>query len=72
MVLMEVFVAACKWNLFLVIFSLSPPAGMALVFLEGVPILSDVYEKVKTFKMIKKRKLRGISNTPFGLKRFLA
>ena len=45
---------------------------MALVFLEGVPTLSNVYEKVKTFKMIKKGKLRGIADTAFGLKRFLA
>ena len=44
---------------------------MALVFLEGVPTLSDVYDKVKTFKMIKKRKLRAIVDTPFRLKRSL-
>ena len=43
---------------------------MALVFLEGVPTLSNAYEKVKTLKMIKKRKLREIADTPFGLKRF--
>ena len=45
---------------------------MALVFLEGVPTLSNVYEKVKTFKMIKKRKLKGIADTSFGLKRFFS
>ena len=45
---------------------------MAPVLLEDVPTLSNVYEKVKTFKMVKKRKLRGIANTPFGLKRFSA
>ena len=42
---------------------------MALVFLEGLPTLSSIYEKVKIFKMMKKRKLRGIADTPFGLKR---
>ena len=45
---------------------------MALAFLEDLPILSNVYEKVKIFKMIKKRKLRGIADTPFGLKRFFS
>ena len=45
---------------------------MALVSLEGVHTLSNVYEKVKTFKMIKKRKLRGTADTPFGLKRFFS
>ena len=68
MVLMEVFVVSCKWNLFLVVVNSN---GTSLS-LEGVPTLSNVYEKVKTFKMIKKRKLRGIADTPFGLKRFLA
>ena len=52
-------------NLFLVVVS---SKGTSL--LEGVPTLSNVHEKVKTFKMIKKRMLRGIADTPFGLKRF--
>ena len=68
MVLMEVFVVSCKWNLFLVVLNSN---GISLS-LEGVPTLSNVYEKVKTFKMIKKRKLRGIADTPFGLKRFFS
>ena len=68
MVLMEVFVVSCKWNLFLVVVNSN---GISLS-LEGVPTLSNAYEKVKTFKMIKKRKLRRIADTPFGLKRFLA
>ena len=45
---------------------------MALVFLEGVLTLSNVYEKVKTFKMMKKRKLRGIEDILFSLKRFFS
>ena len=45
---------------------------MALVFLEYLPVLSNIYEKVKIFKMMKQRKLRGSKDTPFGLKRFLS
>ena len=39
---------------------------MAPVFLEGLPVLSNVYEKVKIFKIIKQRKLRENVDVPFG------
>ena len=45
---------------------------MALVFLEGLPTLSNVYEKVKICKITKERKLRGFVDAPFALKRFFS
>ena len=70
MVLMEVFVVSCKWNFSLGIFHSSWEVRMALAFLEGLPALSNLYGKVKIFKIIKQRKLKGIVDVPFGLKRF--
>ena len=45
---------------------------MALVFLESLLTLSNVYEKVKIVKMSKQKKLRGIADTSLGLKRFFS
>ena len=45
---------------------------MALVLLEGLLTLINIYEKVKIFKIIEERKLRGIVDAPFGLKRFFS
>ena len=55
MFLMEFFVVSFKRNLFL---KLLWQIRVELVFLEGLRTLSNVYEKVKIFKVIKKRKLR--------------
>ena len=55
MFLMEFFVVSFKRNLFL---KLLWEIRVELVFLEGLRTLSNVYEKVKIFKVIKKRKLR--------------
>ena len=41
-------------------------------FLEGLPTLSNVYEKVKIFKIIESRKPRGNTNDLFGVKRFFS
>ena len=41
-------------------------------FLEGLLTLSNVYEKVKIFKIIESRKPRGNTNDLFGLKRFFS
>ena len=48
MVLMEGFVVSFKWNLFL---KLLWKLRMELVFLEGLPALSNVFETVKFFKL---------------------
>ena len=49
MVLIKFFVVFFNRNLFL---ELLRQVEMALVFLEGLPTLSNVYEKVKIFKII--------------------
>ena len=49
MVLMKFFVVFFNWNLFL---EMLQQVEMALTFLEGLLTLSNVYEKVKTFKII--------------------
>ena len=41
-------------------------------FLEGLPTLSNVYEKVKIFKIIESRKPRGNTSDLFGVKRFFS
>ena len=46
--------------------------GTTVVFLEGLLTLSNVYEKVKIFEIIKSRKPRGNKDDPFGLKRFFS
>ena len=43
-----------------------------MVFLGGLPTLSNIYEKVKCLKMMKQRKLREIAGTPFGVNRFFS
>ena len=45
---------------------------MALVFLEALPTLSNVYEKVKIFTIIELKKLRRIADALFGLQRFFS
>ena len=44
--------------------------GTTVVFLEAVPTLSNIYEKVKIFEVIEPRKPRGNTSNPFGLTRF--
>ena len=44
--------------------------GAAIVFLEFLLILSNVYEKVKIFKIIESRKPRRNTDNLLGLKRF--
>ena len=44
--------------------------GTAVVFLEGLLTLSNVYEKVKIFEIIESRRPRENKDDPFGLKRF--
>ena len=44
--------------------------GTALVFLEGLLTLGNVYEKVKIFEIIELRKIRGNVDEPFNLKKF--
>ena len=63
---MEFFVASFKWNLF---FELPSGNGTTVVFLEGLLTLINAHEKVKIFKIIESRKLRGNVDDPFGLKR---
>ena len=46
--------------------------GTTVVFLEGLPTLSNVYEKVKVFEIIESSKPRGNTDDPFGLKRFFS
>ena len=46
--------------------------GTAVVFLEGLLTLSNVYEKVKIFEIIESRKPRGNTDDLFGLKRFFS
>ena len=43
--------------------------GTTVVFLEGPLTLSNVYEKVKIFEIIKLRKPRENKDDPSGLKR---
>ena len=42
--------------------------GATVVFLEGLPTLSNGYEKVKIFEIIESRKPMGNTDNPFGLK----
>ena len=53
------------------IFSLSCRGKYEWYFLECLLTLSNVYEKVKTFEIIKSRKPRGNTGNSFGLKMFL-
>ena len=46
--------------------------GTAVVFLEGLLILSNVYEKVKIFEIIDSRKAGANTENPFGLKRLFS
>ena len=46
--------------------------GITVVFLKGFLTLSNVYEKVKFFKIIESRKTTGSTDNPFGLKRFFS
>ena len=46
--------------------------GSTVVFLEDLPTLSNVYEKVKIFEIIESTKPRGNTDDPFGLKRFFS
>ena len=46
--------------------------GTTVVFLESLPTLSNVYEKVKIFEIIEFRHLRGKTDNPFGLKRLFS
>ena len=46
--------------------------GTTAVFLEGLLILSNVYEKVKIFEIIDSRKAGGNTENPFGLKRLFS
>ena len=45
--------------------------GATVVFLEGLLTLSNVFEKVKIFEIIKLQRLRGNVDDAFGLKVFL-
>ena len=45
--------------------------GATVVFLEGLLTLSNVFEKVKIFEIIKSQRLRGNVDDAFGLKVFL-
>ena len=45
--------------------------GATVVFLEGLLALSNVFEKVKIFEIIKSQRLRGNVDDTFGLKVFL-
>ena len=70
MVLMEFFVVSFKWNLF---FELPVSEYVTTaVFVEGLLTLSNEYEKVKIYEIIKSRKPRGNVGDPFGLKRFFS
>ena len=42
--------------------------GTTVIFLEGLPTLSNVYEKVKIFEITESRKPVGNTDNPFGLK----
>ena len=42
--------------------------GTTVIFLEGLPTLSNVYEKVKIFETTESRKPKGNTGNPFGLK----
>ena len=44
--------------------------GATVAFLEGLLTLSNIYEKVKIFEIIKSRKPRGDADDPFDLKMF--
>ena len=46
--------------------------GTIVVFPEGLLTLSNVYEKVKIFKIINSRKPRGKTDDSFDLKRFFS
>ena len=73
-VLMDVFVVSFKLNFFLGISSSLWKVRMTLAFLEGLSVLSNIYiyKKVKIFKIIKQKKLRGIADLPFGPMSFLS
>ena len=46
--------------------------GTTAIFLEGLPTLSNVYEKVKIFETTESRKPKGNTGNPFGLKSFFS
>ena len=46
--------------------------GTAIIFLDNLVTLSNVYEKAKIFEIIESRKPRGNTDNPFGLKRFFS
>ena len=46
--------------------------GSTVVFLEGLPTLSNIYEKIKISEIIESRKPRGNTDDPFGLKTFFS
>ena len=46
--------------------------GTTVIFLEGLPTLSNVYEKIKIFEITESRKPRGNTGNPFCLKSFFS
>ena len=46
--------------------------GTTVAFLEGLPTLSNIYEKVKISEIIESRKPRGNTDDPFGLQTFFS
>ena len=44
--------------------------GIALLFLNTIPTVNNVNEKDEIFKIIELKKLRGIADATFDLKRF--
>ena len=46
--------------------------GATVVFLEGFLALTNAYDKIKIFEIIKSRKVRGNVDDPFGLKRIFS
>ena len=64
MVLMEFFVVPFKWSGLAVV----SRNGLPVVFLVGLLTLSNVYEKVKIFEIIKSRKPTANIDDPFDLK----
>ena len=46
--------------------------GTIVVFMEGLPTLSNAYEKVKIFEIIESGKSRGNTDDPFDLKTFIS